>query len=45
LGDVLGRKQESEFCKQIMGLVKNLLKKMQHDPEAKDIFIRWANKC
>ena len=44
-GDVLGRKPESEFCKRIMGVVKHLLRKMQSDPEAKDIFIRWANKC
>jgi uncharacterized protein len=44
-GDVLGRKPESEFCKRIMGVVRHLLKKMQTDPEAKEIFMRWANKC
>lgn len=44
-GDVLGRKPESEFCKRIMGVVRHLLKKMQEDPEAKEIFMRWANKC
>lgn len=44
-GDVLGRKPESEFCKRIMGVVRYLLKKMQEDPEAKEIFMRWANKC
>lgn len=44
-GDVLGRKPESEFCKRIMGVVRHLLRKMQEDPEAKEIFIRWANKC
>jgi uncharacterized protein len=44
-GDVLGRKPESEFCKRIMGVVRHLLSKMQTDPEAKKIFMRWANKC
>ena len=44
-GDMLGRKPESEFCKRIMGVVKYLLKKMQIDPDAKEIFMRWANKC
>jgi uncharacterized protein len=44
-GDVLGRKPESEFCKRIMGVVRLLLNKMQTDPEAKEIFMRWANKC
>ena len=44
-GDVLGRKPESEFCKRIMGVVKHLLKKMRDDPEAKAIFMKWANKC
>jgi hypothetical protein len=44
-GDVLGRKPESEFCKRIMGVVRHLLKTMQTDPEAKEIFMRWANKC
>jgi His-Xaa-Ser system radical SAM maturase HxsB len=44
-GDVLGRKPESEFCKRIMGVVRHLLKIMQTDPEAKEIFMRWANKC
>ena len=44
-GDVLGRKPESQFCKRIMGVVRYLLKKIQNDPEAKVIFMRWANKC
>ncbi len=44
-GDVLGRKPESEFCKRIMGVVRHLLKTMHADPEAKEIFMRWANKC
>lgn len=44
-GDVLGRKPESEFCKRIMGVVRHLLNKMQTDTEAKEIFMRWANKC
>lgn len=44
-GDVLGRKPESEFCKRIMGVAKLLLRKMKSDPEVKEIFIRWANRC
>ncbi len=44
-GDVLGRKPESEFCKRIMGVVKLLLERMKTDPQAKAIFMEWANRC
>lgn len=44
-GDVLGRKPESEYCKRVMGVVKYLLNKMRSDPQAKEIFIGWANRC
>jgi uncharacterized protein len=44
-GDVLGRKPESEFCKRMMGIFKYLLDVMQKDKEAKQIFMRWVNKC
>lgn len=44
-GDVLGRKPESEFCKRIMGVVRLLLERMKTDPQAKEIFMGWANRC
>ena len=44
-GDVLGRKPESEYCKRVMGVVKYLLNKLRSDPQAKEIFIEWANRC
>lgn len=44
-GDVLGRKPESDFCKRTMGVTKYLLEKMRKDPEIKEIFLRWVNRC
>ncbi|SOY77714.1 conserved hypothetical protein [Cupriavidus taiwanensis] len=44
-GDVLGRKPESDFCKRVMGITKYLLEKMRKDDEAKEIFMRWVNRC
>lgn len=44
-GDVLGRKPESEFCKRTMGVVKFLLETMRKDETAKEIFMRWGNRC
>jgi len=44
-GDVLGRKPESEFCKRMMGVTKHLLDLMRRDTEAKEIFMRWVNRC
>jgi radical SAM protein with 4Fe4S-binding SPASM domain len=44
-GDILGRKPESEFCRRTMGIIKHLLEIMRTDKEAKEIFMRWANKC
>ncbi|MBP0624735.1 His-Xaa-Ser system radical SAM maturase HxsB [Cupriavidus consociatus] len=44
-GDVLGRKPESEFCKRMMGVTKHLLDIMRRDAEAKEIFMRWVNRC
>jgi len=44
-GDVLGRKPESEFCKRMMGVTKYLLDVMRNDEEAKEIFMRWVNRC
>lgn len=44
-GDVLGRKPESEFCRRMMGIAKHLLDIMRSDEEAKDIFMRWVNRC
>jgi len=44
-GDILGRKPESQFCQRMMGVAKYLLETMRDDPEAKGIFMRWANRC
>ncbi|WP_059412513.1 His-Xaa-Ser system radical SAM maturase HxsB [Cupriavidus basilensis] len=44
-GDVLGRKPESEFCRRMMGVTKHLLDIMRRDAEAKEIFMRWVNRC
>lgn len=44
-GDVLGRKPESEFCKRTMGVVRYLLETMRNDPAAKEIFMKWVNRC
>lgn len=44
-GDVLGRKPESEFCKRMMGVTKHLLDITRRDAEAKEIFLRWVNRC
>jgi His-Xaa-Ser system radical SAM maturase HxsB len=44
-GDVLGRKPESEFCKRTMGVVRYLLETMRKDEAAKEIFVRWVNRC
>lgn len=44
-GDVLGRKPESEFCKRTMGVVRYLLETMRKDTVAKEIFMRWVNRC
>lgn len=44
-GDVVGRKPESEFCKRTMGIVHYLLDTMRKDEVAKEIFMRWVNRC
>ena len=44
-GDVLGRKPESDFCKRTMGVVRFLLETMRKDETAKEIFMRWGNRC
>ena len=44
-GDVVGRKPESEFCKRTMGVVRYLLETMRKDEAAKEIFMRWVNRC
>jgi uncharacterized protein len=44
-GDSVGRKPESEFCKRNMAIFKHLIELMRSDPEAKQIFLGWANRC
>lgn len=44
-GDALGRKPESEFCKRMMGVSRYLLETMRADQGAKEIFLRWVNRC
>ncbi len=44
-GDFIGRKPESEFCKRVMGTCKIILRKAETNPYAKQLFIKWANRC
>jgi len=43
--DVVGRKPESSFCHRNMTIFKHLIDLMRNDPEAKRIFMGWANRC
>lgn len=43
--DYVGRKPESAFCKRNMEIFKYLIALMEKDPQVKDIFLGWANKC
>lgn len=42
--DILGRKSESAFCRKNMAVFKHLIKLMQTDPKAKEIFLGWVNQ-
>ena len=43
--DLVGRKPESDFCKRNMSVFKHLINLMEKDPETKNIFLGWANRC
>lgn len=43
--DMLGRKPESAFCHRNMTIFKHLIHLMRKDPETKNIFMGWANRC
>ena len=43
--DLIGRKPESNFCKRNMSVFKYLIGLMENDPETKNIFLGWANRC
>ena len=43
--DVVGRKPESAFCQRNMTIFKYLIELMRKDPEVKQIFLSWANRC
>lgn len=45
VGDVLGRKPESEFCKRQTGVSKHLINLMQNDANTKRIFMKWVAGC
>jgi len=40
--DFIGRKPDSEFCKRNMKIFKYLIKRMEHDPYVKKLFMSWA---
>ena len=42
--DYLGRKPESEFCSRNMETFRYLIRKMESDPFAKQLFTKWANR-
>lgn len=44
-GDQVARKPDSEFCKRNMHIFKYLISKMNEDPQVKQIFLDWANRC
>lgn len=43
--DVVGRKPESAFCQRNMAIFKHLIELMRKDPQVKQIFLSWANRC
>jgi uncharacterized protein len=43
-GDFLGRKPESAFCQRNMGIFELLLDRYDSDPQARQVFQRWANR-
>jgi uncharacterized protein len=42
-GDFVGRKAESSFCRRSMAVFRHLIELLRSDPDAKRIFLRWAN--
>jgi His-Xaa-Ser system radical SAM maturase HxsB len=43
LGDFVGRKPLSGFCKRNMSIFRRLIRLMQNDEEVRRIFVKWAN--
>lgn len=43
-GDFVGRKAESGFCRRSMAVFRHLIELLRSDPDAKRIFLRWANR-
>lgn len=43
--DMVGRKPESAFCQRNMTIFKHLIDLMRKDPQTKNIFMGWANRC
>jgi len=43
MGDPLGRKAESAFCRRNMGVFKLLLERYEADSQTRALFRRWAN--
>ena len=43
--DIVGRKPESAFCQRNMAIFKHLIGLMRSDPQVKQLFLRWANRC
>jgi len=43
-GDFVGRKAESSFCRRSMAVFRHLIELLRSDPDAKRIFLRWANR-
>lgn len=44
-GDIVGRKPESGFCQRNMAIFRHLIELMRSDPQVKQMFLRWANRC
>lgn len=43
-GDYVGRKPESEFCNRNMEIMKYLIRRMEEDRFARELFTKWANR-
>jgi hypothetical protein len=41
-GDIVGRKPESAFHKRNSSIFRLLLERYENDPDARDVFRRWA---
>jgi uncharacterized protein len=44
MGDFLGRKPHSDFCRRNMSIFRRLINQYESDPHARQVFLRWAGR-